>query len=876
MTNSRCCGIVVDRQRLRAPRKLEPLGRSRQVANFRGWLPLAIAAVATPVLAQTVPPAQTREPAAATSQKSVNAIPGSQPSNDDYGDMVSRARHRQLSAERNTSTWDRSVQAHHDACELLDGEFRLAGLVVGPESPVQRLTDPHQWHWLGPKNLGGRTRALLIDPRNPSKMWVGSVSGGLWSSDNGGDSWQLDPGLIAGLPVSCLSMDKDSGNLYAGTGELVGSDRDPDLGNTLGKRLGIQGTGIFRQAPSRWERVPGTGDEKFEFVNRLAFAWLDTTPVLLAATHRGLFQIVHPQSPTPVVSSVNLGHEGPIADVEFHPTNPQEAVAGGFEETADGHSEAYYTDDAGMSWKQAEHTGWIWKDRVELAYAHADPKIVYCSANAWREGDDDETSRSRIFISTDGGRAYTVRPTRLKQNDGNTDPVDYLGKRGDYANTLWASDPRDARLLVAGNQNLYRSEDGGDSLTQISEDPGSTKIATLTDFHIILLRPNPNPSGPISVYCGCDGGVWLADDIRKVDRNLDGPQAWKPRNTGYGTIQFYGAAGNARTGTILGGAQDLGVVTRPLSWSAAADPWSLVSDGDGGLCAAVQQDPMLDRFYFCLDGLSPYRAVLADHQTSKTKLSSDDPIEKTSNFIVPLLLDPNRGERLLLGGASLWQTNNARATASAQDPRTRPRWNSIKDPLIDSTDGKTVINISTIAISRHDSDPLWVGHNNGRIFRTSDGTKDKPAWREEIIADAVTDRYCTRIEFDPRKPEEVYVLFGGYHSDNLWVRRKGTTAWVNLPIVPPASLQPAEGQRQVEPLQTPLRSLSFHPDRNEFLYLGTEVGLYCSDDSGKSWMPVNEGPAHVPVEGLFWMSKTLVAVTHGRRTLQCRSCPASQ
>ena len=40
----------------------------------------------------------------------------------------------------------------------------------------------------GPNNRGGRTRGLAINPNNP-EMYVGSVSGGLYFTNNGGLSW---------------------------------------------------------------------------------------------------------------------------------------------------------------------------------------------------------------------------------------------------------------------------------------------------------------------------------------------------------------------------------------------------------------------------------------------------------------------------------------------------------------------------------------------------------------------------------------------------------------------------------------------------------------------------------------------------------------
>lgn len=219
------------------------------------------------------------------------------------------------------------------------------------------------------------------------------------------------------------------------------------------------------------------------------------------------------------------------------------------------HSEAYYSEDGGATWSLAAHDGWLWTDRAELAYALADPQIVYCSASSYALGDIPRSRKSRIFVSRDGGRHYSACRAGSAADPALTAPVDYLAGHGDYSNTLWAGDPGNSNLLVVGGVNLYRSTDGGESLTRISLDPGPTKLETLTDFHALAARPDPaSGGGQIALYCGCDGGVWLADDIRTVQPVLEGPASWKPRNSGLGTLLFYGAAGNPRTGTIVAGA----------------------------------------------------------------------------------------------------------------------------------------------------------------------------------------------------------------------------------------------------------------------------------------------------------------------------------
>ena len=57
---------------------------------------------------------------------------------------------------------------------------------VAPSSTIK----PDTWSWLGPGNIGGRIRTIVIDPINTNTMWVGSVGGGIWRTTNGGDSWQ--------------------------------------------------------------------------------------------------------------------------------------------------------------------------------------------------------------------------------------------------------------------------------------------------------------------------------------------------------------------------------------------------------------------------------------------------------------------------------------------------------------------------------------------------------------------------------------------------------------------------------------------------------------------------------------------------------------
>jgi hypothetical protein len=123
---------------------------------------------------------------------------------------------------------------------------------------------------------------------------------------------------------------------------------------------------------------------------------------------------------------------------------------------------------------------------------------------------------------------------------------------------------------------------------------------------------------------------------------------------------------------------------------------------------------------------------------------------------------------------------------------------------------------------------------------------------DNLAGGSLPGRFCTRVVIDSTDPKRVYALFGGFFPDNFWTFREGDRGWTSLQGLPPA----------------PVRSLAVHPDHPNILYVGSELGVLVSVDHGVSWIPTNEGPTHCPVDELFWMGKTLVAVTYGRGLYQ--------
>jgi len=62
----------------------------------------------------------------------------------------------------------------------------------------------------------------------------------------------------------------------------------------------------------------------------------------------------------------------------------------------------------------------------------------------------------------------------------------------------------------------------------------------------------------------------------------------------------------------------------------------------------------------------------------------------------------------------------------------------------------------------------------------------------------------------------------------------------------------------------PVYSLAIHPQQSNWIYAGTELGVFASENAGQSWIVPHDGPNNAQVRDLFWMGINLVAATHGR------------
>jgi hypothetical protein len=661
------------------------------------------------------------------------------------------------------------------------------------------------WEWLGPGNVGGRLRGHVIHPNTPNTMWVGSAGGGVWKTVDGGGTWLPLNDFLPTLAVGCMVMDPvDPDVIYVGTGE--GGYFDTTQGVT--NLAVMQGAGIFRTDDGGATFTQLASTASWLSVSRIAVDPNDSQ-VLLAATPDGIWRTTDGGGAWTQTSTK------PAMDVDFHPTDSSKAVAG----TDD---EALYSIDGGASWLVASGLpGPQTTDRVEIAYARSDPSIVFVALS---EGDIE------LYRSTDGGASYAARYT------GNT-----ISTYSKYNSTMWV-DPTDADVVVTGGVYPYRSTTGGTSPTSII---GSIH----PDLHWYAEHPNYDGVTNRTVYCSTDAGLWVTTNI------LAGSVVWNDLNNNLGITQFYGAAIHDGTGTVVGGTQDNG----SQRYQGATDTWLHMFGGDGGFAAS---DPTNSNYFFGeSQNLHIFRSTNGGLSGSYIYSSGSSPIiEADPNFIAPFIIDPNENLRILAGGGELWRTNDNRASTV--------RWSSIKPPLNCSGEAAgnddlgeshfaldPPCNISAIAVEPGNSDVIWVGHNNGQVFKTTNGTAVAPSWVDvDVGPQTLPGRFVGRIAIDPLDSDRVYVAFYGYTTDNLWLTEDGGVTWNSVTGAGATGLPEA-----------PVTSVAVHRTRAGIVYAGTDIGVYWSSDDGATWATNNLGAGIAPIEELVWRNDDeLMVVTHGR------------
>jgi uncharacterized repeat protein (TIGR01451 family) len=691
-----------------------------------------------------------------------------------------------------------------------------------PES-MQNAATTGTWTLIGPNpTLNGIlttaawTNAIAVDPTNASVAYLGAPEGGVWKTTDAGAHWIPLTDTQPSLAIASITIDPTNHNtVYAGTGDsyLYGEGllKTTDGGNTW-SYIAAPFAGPF-------------GDSSYfgggAHINQIAVDPANAS-VVLAAVWR------FPASSAGIYRSADGGNTwtqvfpgAPATSITFSPTGSvaYAAVSDYFGTALAG---IYKSTDGGKSWTAANgsgstqlpllNAGVASVGEIRLAMAPSSPTTLYVSIEGLNSFAP--LTPNSIFTSIDGGATW--HPTAT-----NPFSVQAAGNKG----MVLTVHPTNANIVFVGEQNLYRSMDGGQTWAVVTSSANGAVNSLFGD-----IRSFGFSAGGVVFYVGCDGGPWSTGDAANQTMN------WTNLTSTLATTQFYpGLSINpSNVAVAFAGSQDQGV-----QQYSGSSTWTTVQPCDGGW-TAIDPSQTNNVYVVCETGTVQVLKSInggTAFSAAQTGIVAADRVA----FIPPLVLDPSTPQHLYFGTYRIYQSTNGAAS-----------WTPISGDLTTGTNSPT---ISTIAVAPSDSNRVYAGTSDGLIQTTSNATAGAAAiWTN--ITGTLPNRFVSQVVVDPYTATTAYAVMSGFTfgtdtQGHIFKTTNAGTTWTdisgNLPNIP-------------------ADDLVVDPDVPNWLYVATDIGVYATTNGGASWTPFGNGLPRTVVSSLklHEASRTLRAATMGR------------
>ena len=429
------------------------------------------------------------------------------------------------------------------------------------------------WSGLGPDNVGGRTRAIVIDRNNPNIMLAGGVAGGVYVSFDASQSWKPRMGGT-NLTIGAMAQTAN-GYYYIGTGPL----HDGSPGGTSNSSDNSMGDGLYRikTVYDEYEHLVSSeepGNQDWDGVYEMV-AHPSNPDVLFVATGGGLYVSRDAGNDAPTFTKIGQsnGIQGNPRDVDITPDgNTIIAVT---------NSRVWRSTDGGNSFELNFAVDGA--SRIECAISPTDGNFMYLST-VRNGGGQENGCLHRILQSSDGGDTWNVIASGVASGTTATfDPFANPGTncQGNYDNAI-AVFPDDPGKILVGGIQLWQGEllpgssppaYGWTQVATTNGGPGSIAgVYVHADKHRILI-PDAN-----TIYVGSDGGI---------AKSTDGGNLWLQNNLGYRVTQFYSLAIVPQfvgPDLVMGGTQDNGTLLIGAGGENNATIANEVQGGDGFDC----------------------------------------------------------------------------------------------------------------------------------------------------------------------------------------------------------------------------------------------------------------------------------------------------
>jgi photosystem II stability/assembly factor-like uncharacterized protein len=738
---------------------------------------------------------------------------------------------------------------------------------VGPRLNLQpQLTIPgERWVSIGPRPIfvqnslpyAGRVTAIAPHPTNADTLYIGTDSGGVWKTANGGSTWTSLTDAVPVPSIASLAIDPVNPQLlYATTIHRTYPTRllrSTDGGLTWDvSSITLASGETLSPAPCSVNVfkacIPPSSGKVFIDPRR---AGSPNTSTIYVAGSSHLFR--SDDSGRTFRSLLSLPTDLDFGGADVPTRNPEAqflrdavvdinrpdrlfvAVAqphclDSSCSRADSAISIYRSFDAGGHWDRQDvgalaayslantryaDPGAVYVPRVRVAIAPSSPDTIAVAVR------DESIGRPRVFRSANAGDQWAE--TSLPPASSLTWPLGLVFS------------PSDASTIYLGSNSLYRTTNGGQSWTALGSTHADNIVLTF------------NASGVLVV--GNDGGIFIATT----------GVAFAALHGSLPITEFYSVAAHPSNGLLIaGGTQDNGTALFQGNLG-----WSLVVGGDGG-DVAFDPNPQATTLYAEVEWYFSGGANVFEFFRCQSGgcLARSSGIDKTvaGPFIPRMAMDPSESSTLWLTAERLFRTDNRGDSWTTASPSVASAERCWTDPLAGLSCASARY-FTAVAVAPTASQTVYGGTLNGDVWMTSNRGA---TWKSVAApnAGALPVRAVNDVVVDPLDARTVYVAYSGFDANgsglgHLFRTTDAGQTWQNLSANLP---------------DMPVNTVLIDPDSvgtssARVLYVGTDIGVFRATlGANVNWQPFGTGLPPVVVNRLAYNATThqLLAATYGR------------
>lgn len=754
---------------------------------------------------------------------------------------------------------------------------------------------------VGPTVFGGRVSDIEVSPEDPTHFYVGYASGGLWKTENNGQTFEpfFQDQMV--ITIGDLAVDWNRNTIWLGTGEVNSS------------RSSYAGAGMFKSTDGgkTWEHK-GLGET--HHIGRVLLHPTDTNTIWVAALghlyspnfERGVFKttdggeswkkVLFVDSNT---GAVDLMFDPQNSNVLYAATWERSRRAWNFEEAGSG-SGIWKSVDGGDNWQNLSTSGNGFPTgkgvgRIGLtATTVAGQTILFAVVDNQnrRPPDEEDTEglqkkdfegmKKETFLSLSNQALETFLRDKGFPKKYTAESVKSMVEKGEIQ-------PDALKMyLESGNNQLfdtevigtevYRSNDSGQSWVRTHADyldavyysygyyfgqirvaPGNPQKLYVFGVPIIksvdggktwesILGDNVhvdhhdlwiNPAKEEHLILGNDGGINISYD--------EGKNWFKVAHPPVGQFYYIGVD-HKEPYNIYGGTQDNGVWMGPSNyrqgkrWQMSGHyPYESILGGDG---MQIMVDTRTNNTVYTGFQFGNYYRI----NTASGEREFISPKHKLGerpyrfNWQTPIHLSVHNQDILYMGSQKVHRSLDKGET-----------WEEISTDLTKGgMEGDVPFGtLTTLHESPLQFGLLYAGSDDGLAHVSHDGGYN---W-ENISSKLPEDYWVSRIQASVHKKSRVYLCLNGYRWDNfntlLYVSDDFGKSWDKI--------------GKDLPLET-VNVIKEDPENPNLLYVGTDHGLHVSLNRGKDFLPAGKDLPFVPVHDVVIHPKNgdILVGTHGR------------